>query len=56
MDTVICHTEGCANADEPVLMELTWTDEEGQTQRVDSVTCGVCWQPITDVTTQEGGA
>jgi len=50
MATVTCHTEGCSNADQPIDLELTFTDPDtGETRRVDAVACGVCGQPITDV-------
>lgn len=49
MATVTCHTEGCGNEGIALDLELTYTDDEGTTQTVDSVFCGVCSQPITDV-------
>ena len=49
MATVICHTDGCANAELPLSVSLTYEDEEGNTQSVDAVACGVCGQEITDV-------
>lgn len=48
MATVTCHTDGCANKDHPIVLDLDWTDEEGVTHTVDMVICGVCGQPITD--------
>lgn len=46
-----CHTAGCGNADIPIPYTSTWTDEEtGETHTVDEVVCGVCSQPITDLT------
>lgn len=50
MATVTCHTENCGNADHPITLELTYTDEEGTTQDVDAVACGSCGQQITDIT------
>jgi hypothetical protein len=49
MHVCICHTEGCSNAETPIDMQLTYLDETGTEQTVDSVTCGVCDQPITDI-------
>jgi len=50
MATVMCHTEGCGNADHPIEINLEYTDDEtGDTLTVDSVTCGVCGQTITDI-------
>lgn len=49
MSTVICHTENCGNAGIPIDLVLTWEDDDGVTHDVDSVQCGVCGQPITDV-------
>jgi len=46
---VICHTQDCGNADQPISMDLTYEDEYGDTHPVGSVSCGVCGQPITDV-------
>jgi hypothetical protein len=53
MAFVTCHTENCSNADQPIELTLSWTDEEGNTQTVDAVSCGVCGQPITDIS-EEG--
>ena len=53
MAIVTCHTETCSNADKPIELGLTWTDEEGLTQPIDSVSCGVCGQQITDVSDDE---
>ncbi len=50
MSTVICHTDGCGNAEIPISLVLTYEDENGDTLRVDSVSCGVCGQQIDDVT------
>lgn len=50
MSTLICHTDGCENQDEPVEMDLSVVDPwTGQTVYVDSAVCGMCWAPITDV-------
>jgi hypothetical protein len=50
--TVTCRTEGCANADIPIDLTLTYVDDgTGETRTVDSVACGVCGQPIEDVRT-----
>jgi hypothetical protein len=39
--TLTCHTEGCGNADIPISLDMP----EGC-----AAMCGVCGQPITDVT------
>lgn len=45
-----CHTDGCANADIPLDLYLSWEDDDtGQTEYVSAVMCGVCGQEITDV-------
>jgi len=49
MSTVICHTEGCANAGHPIILDLQYQDDDGNTLTVDAVACGVCGQEITDV-------
>ena len=49
MATVTCHTEGCENAGQPIDLDLTYTDDEGNTQTM-GASCGPCGQPITDVT------
>ena len=49
MATVTCHTEGCANAGLTLEISLGYVDEEGNTQQVDAVACGVCGQQITDI-------
>jgi hypothetical protein len=49
MAAVTCHTEGCTNAEQTIDLNLEYEDEEGLTQTVDSVACGVCGQPITDL-------
>jgi hypothetical protein len=48
VSTVTCHTEGCANGGIPIEIDLTWTDDEGQTHTMDCY-CGVCGQQITDI-------
>jgi len=51
MSTVTCHTDGCANAEIAIDLPTTYEDEEtGETRSVDAVICGVCGQPIEDVT------
>lgn len=47
MAVLTCHTGGCTN--EGAAIELDITDPETG-QPVDSVICGACGQPITDVT------
>jgi hypothetical protein len=49
MHTCTCHTLGCLNAEIPIELQLTYTDDFGVEQVVDAVTCGVCGQPITDI-------
>jgi len=50
MNTLICHTPGCVNQDKPVPFELAVVDpNDGTTSYVDSVVCGPCQQPITDI-------
>lgn len=50
MATVTCHTEDCGNADQSIdVGPLTYEDEEGTTQEVGAVICGVCGQSITDI-------
>lgn len=45
-----CHTEGCENNGEPIdVGDLTYTTEDGD-QATSVVQCGVCGQPIDDVT------
>lgn len=53
MSIVVCHTSGCTNADVPIDLDLTWTDDQGQQHSIDAVVCGVCTQPITDITQGE---
>jgi hypothetical protein len=48
LTVVTCRTEGCSNADQPVELDLTWTDEDGVEHQVDAVHCGVCGQPIDE--------
>ena len=48
MSLVTCRNEACPSADEPREMVLTWTDANG-THTVDSVVCGACGEPITDI-------
>lgn len=49
MSTVTCQTDGCTNAGHPIEVNLFFTDDEGETGRVDSVQCGVCGNEITDL-------
>lgn len=50
----ICHTEGCSNRGIPIdVGDLTWTDPDTGETRIASVACGVCGQPIEDVTDQQ---
>lgn len=54
MTRAICHTEGCGNAGHPIdVGDLTYTDEDTGEQRTSGVACGVCGQPITDLTGAE---
>jgi hypothetical protein len=53
MATVTCKTEGCGNEGIPLSVNLSFVDDDGETQYVDAVMCGVCGQPITDVTADE---
>lgn len=48
MTAVTCHTAGCSNAGIPIDLTLSWVDDDGNTQTVDAVACGVCGQEITD--------
>lgn len=45
---VICHTSGCANEGVPIRMP-GGTEMDGEWMPMTSYTCGVCWQPITDI-------
>lgn len=54
MAVVICHTEGCANAETEIDLELDYVDEDGVSHTIDSVVCGVCSQPITDIQNARG--
>lgn len=54
MATLTCHTEGCGNAEIPIELELSWTDDEGVAHTTDSAFCGACGNPITDI--EESGA
>ena len=50
MATVTCHTEGCANAETPIHLELTYRDDTTNVvHQITQVVCGVCGQPITDI-------
>jgi hypothetical protein len=51
MAKVTCHTEGCGNADLAIDLDLTTHDDDGNPSgTADAVACGVCGQPITDIT------
>lgn len=56
MSTLTCHTEGCLNEDEPIDMDLTYTDEDGETRTITDAFCGACSQPITDIQESESDA
>ena len=56
MATVTCHTEECANAGAAIELSLTYDDGTGAMVPVDAVSCGVCGQPITDITDDERDA
>lgn len=48
--TLTCHTTGCVNQDVAIDLDITVTDDTTQAVTyVDSVVCGWCRQPITDV-------
>jgi hypothetical protein len=50
MNTLVCHTDGCLNQDQPVQYDLAVVDPtDGTTSYVDNVLCGPCGQPITDI-------
>jgi hypothetical protein len=49
MAVATCHTDGCTNAEVPIEITTSWTDEFGEEHPVHGVTCGVCGQSITDV-------
>lgn len=49
MSIVTCRTPDCASVDQPRQMVLTVTNEDGTTVTVDSVVCGSCSEPITDI-------
>lgn len=50
MATVTCRTAECANAGYAIELNLEYVDDEtGETRAVDSICCGVCGQPITDI-------
>jgi hypothetical protein len=50
MATVTCHTDGCGNAGIGLEVDLFWTDSDGTVYPIDTVQCGVCGEPITDIT------
>lgn len=41
--TATCHTDGCDNADQPITLNVPDVSDP-------AVLCGVCTQPITDIT------
>lgn len=49
MSVVTCRTVDCPARDQPREMVLSWVDAEGAVHTVDSVVCGGCSQPITDI-------
>jgi hypothetical protein len=50
MNTLVCHTVDCINEDLPVEFDLAVVDpNDGTVSYVDSVICGPCRQPITDI-------
>lgn len=49
MSVVTCRTEGCGNEGHGIEIDMTAPDDDGNDVPVDSVICGVCGQPITDV-------
>jgi hypothetical protein len=50
MSTLTCHTSGCMNEGRPIEFELAVLDPtDGTVSYVDSVICGPCRQPITDI-------
>lgn len=44
-----CHTAGCGNENAPIDVQTTYIDEDGQEQQAGSVICGVCGNPIDDL-------
>jgi hypothetical protein len=53
MAVLTCRTADCPNAGIPIEIDLTWTDENGDTQDVDGAACGVCGETITDIAQDE---
>lgn len=49
MATVTCRTEGCSNEGVGITISTTYVDDDGNSQSVDAVQCGVCGQRIEDV-------
>lgn len=50
--TATCHTEGCANAEQPIEVVCDYPDPDNPDApltTVGAVQCGVCGQPITDI-------
>lgn len=48
MATVTCRTPDCGNEGIPLEMNLT-LEMDGEVITIDTVQCGVCGQPITDI-------
>jgi hypothetical protein len=48
-----CHTDDCENAEQGIELSLTYQDDDGNPMGVDAVQCGVCGQPITDISNDE---
>lgn len=44
MQLATCRTDGCGNAGHPIPLDFIDPDSAP-----DTIVCGVCWQPITDV-------
>jgi hypothetical protein len=50
MSVATCRTDGCANADIPIEVgDLSYVDDDTGETYTAGVACGVCGQPITDV-------
>jgi hypothetical protein len=49
MSTVTCRTAGCENNGIQIELDLTFRDDQGVVHQVDTVICGACGQPITDI-------
>lgn len=53
MTNVTCHTDGCPNAGIPLDVQLSWTDDDGETHETTDIVCGPCGNPITDIESRE---